>query len=82
MVVVRILRSIPPNGVLGGLVHNDVFVLRRTSSVDTSHNVHGSEFSYLSFLVSGKVRPCLFVEENLISRVVEDLLDPLDSVLA
>ena len=82
MVVVRILWSVPPYGVLRGLVHNDVLVLRRTSGVDTGHNVDGTEFGLLTFLITGKLRSCLFVEENFVRWVVKDFFYTFNSILA
>ena len=82
MVVVRILRSVPPYGVLRGLVHNDVLVLRGTSGVDTSHNVDCTELGLLTFLITGKLRSCLLIEENFIRWVVKDFFYTFNSILA
>ena len=82
VVVVRVLRGVPPNSVLGVLVHNDVLVLRRTSGVDAGHHVDGSELGHVTFLIALKLRLCLLVVENFVSRIVKDFLHALDSVLA
>ena len=82
MVVVRILRSVPPYGVLRSLVHNDVLVLRRTSGVDTCHDVDCTELGLLTFLITGEFRSCLLIEENFIRWVVKDFFYTFNSILA
>ena len=82
MVVVGIFGGVPPDGVLGVLVHDNVLVLGRTAGEYTSHDVDRAEFGNLSLLKAGQAGLGLFVVENLIGGVVEDFLDPLDTVLA
>ena len=62
MVVVWILRCIPPYCVLRILVHNDIFIFRRTSSVDTCLNVNCTKLCLLTNLVTLKAGFCLFLE--------------------
>ena len=82
MVVVGIFGGVPPDGVLGVLVHDTVLVLGGAAGENTSHYVDCAKFGNLSLLKAGQAGLGLFVVENLIGGVVEDFLDPLDTVLA
>ena len=82
VVVVGIFRSVPPYGVLGVLVHDDVLVLGGTSGEHASHNVDCAKFGNLSLLVAGEFGLGLLVVENFIGRIVKDFLYFLDTVLA
>ena len=73
MVVILVLLTGPPYGVLGVLIHYNVLVLRRTSGIDTGHDVDSTKFGYLTFFVALKARLGLFVEKNFVRRVVEYL---------
>ena len=52
LVVVLELIGCPPNSVLRGVVHNDELILRRTSGVDTGHNVNCAELGELTLLIA------------------------------
>ncbi len=82
VVVVRILRSVPPYGVLGVLVHHNVLVLRRTSGIDAGHYIDRAELGHLTFVVTFKLRLGLFVVENLVGGVVKDFRGSFNTVLA
>ena len=72
VVVVRVLRGVPPNSLLGVLVHNDVLVLRRTSGVDTGHYVNCTELSLLTLLVALEGRVDLSLVKFFVGRIVCD----------
>ena len=54
VVVVLILGCRPPNGILGILVHHDVFVFGRAAGVDTGHHVDGIQFGQLAFVIASQ----------------------------
>ncbi len=70
VVVVLVALGGPPNGVLRVLVHDDVFVLRRTAGIDTGHHVNGVELGVLTLLVAGQLRLGLLLKEVLVGRIV------------
>ena len=73
LVIVLELIAGPPNGVLRGLIHNDELILRRTSGVDTGHNVYCAKLGELSLLISLKGGIGLCCKELLIGGVVNNL---------
>ena len=81
VVVVLVALGGPPNGVLRVLVHNDVFVLRRTAGVDTGHYVNRIELSVLTFGITGQLRLGLLCEQILVGRVVGDHCCALNTIL-
>ena len=81
MVIIRILRGIPPYSVLGLCVLDDVLVFRRTSGEDTSLDVNRAKFTLHAFLKTGKSRLGLLLKEQLVGRVVNNLLDILNAIL-
>ena len=82
LVVVLVFVACPPHSVLRCSVHNDEFVLRRATGVDTCHHVYSTKLSYLAFLITGEFRICLIDEELLIRRVVNDLRSSLNAILS
>ena len=70
MVVVFVLVRSPPNGVFRVFVHDDIFILGRTSGVDAGHDVNGIKFSELTFIVAGERRIHLHFEQFLIRGIV------------
>ena len=62
MVIVLVLIGCPPNCVLGVLIHNDVFIFRRTSCVDTCHYIDSTKLADLTFLKALKLRFGLFLK--------------------
>ena len=68
--------------ILAGFVHYKEFIFRRTSGIDTSHYVHSTKFSYLTFFEAFQTRFGLFSEQYIIRRVVDDFLHVFDTVLA
>ena len=82
VVVVGILRSCPPDGVLGVCIHNDVLVLGGTAGVDTSHYVYGIELCESSYIVAGEAFLHFFFEEEFVRRIVDDLGSAGDTILS
>ena len=62
MVIVLVLIGCPPNCVLGVLIHNDIFVFRGTSCVDTCHYIDSTKLTDLTLLKSFKLRFGLFLK--------------------
>ena len=81
VVVVRIIRGVPPHGVLGVLVHHDVLVLGGASGIDAGHYVDGAELGHLTFVIALETGLGLLVVEDFVGRVVEDLGDTFDAIL-
>ena len=82
MVVVFIFICCPPYSVFGILIFYDKFVFRRTTCVDTSHNVDSTQFTFLAFFKAFQSRFCLFFEQHLIRWIVHDLSSSSDAILA
>ena len=82
MVVVGVLRGVPPYGVLGVLVHYDVFVLGRTAGVDAGHYVDCTKLGHLTFVVAFEFGPGLLVVEDFVGGIVKNLSGSLDPILA
>ena len=49
MVIILIFVRCPPYGVFRILIHYDIFVFRRTSGINTCHNVNSAKLADLSF---------------------------------
>ena len=81
VVVVRIFRCIPPYGILGILVHDNVLVLRGTSCVDTCHDVDSTQFRQLTLFIAGQFGLHFLFEKKLVGRIVDDFLCSGNSVL-
>ena len=81
MVIIRILLGVPPNRVLGLLIHDDVLVLRGTAREFTRLHIDSTELGNLANLIARQTRFRLFLEEHLIGRIVEDFLDTSDAIL-
>ena len=79
VVVVLVLGGGPPDGVLGVLVHDNVFVFGRAAGVDTGHDVHSVELGELAFIEAGEGGVGLEFEEIFVRRVVVDGLDIHDT---
>ena len=62
MVVVLVFIRSPPNCIFGVLIHNDEFIFRRTSCIDTCHNVNSAKFCFLSYFEAFKTCFSLFLE--------------------
>ena len=62
MVIVCIFIRCPPYCVFGILIHNNVLVFRRTSGINTCHNVYCTKLCFLSYFISLKPSFCLFLE--------------------
>lgn len=52
VIIILIGIGSPPNGVFRVFVHDDVFVLRRTASVNAGHHVDGIEFGQHAFVIT------------------------------
>ena len=55
MVVIGIFGSVPPNSVLGLVIHNDELIFGRTSGINTCHNVNSAKLGELTLVITGKV---------------------------
>ncbi len=82
VVVVGILRSGPPDGVLGVLVHYYVFILGGSAGVDTCHYVDSVQLCELSYIVACEAFLHFFLEEELVGGVVDYLGCAVDPVFA
>ena len=74
VVVIGILRSVPPNSIFGVGIHYDVFVFGRASGIDACHYVDCIELGELAFVVAGEGGVHLHLEQLLIRGVVMDFL--------
>ena len=81
LVIVSELLGGPPNGVLGGLIHNDELVFGGTAGVDTGHNVDGAQLSQLTLVIAFQGGIHLSLEQLLVRRVVDDLGSTGDAIL-
>ena len=81
VVVVLVLVRSPPNGVLGVFVHDDVLILGGTASVNTSHNVDSTQLADLTLFVAYQFGLGLFLEQQLVGRIVHDLSRAGDAIL-
>ena len=81
VVVVGILGCCPPDSVLGVLVHDDIFVFRRTAGEDTGHDVDCVELCELAFLIAFKRRIHLSFKQSFIAGIVDDLSCTCNTVL-
>ena len=68
MVIVLVLLCCPPYSVLRVLVHHDVLVLRRTTGVDTCHNVNCTKLCLLTYFEALETCLCLLFEQLLVRR--------------
>ena len=82
VVVVGIVGSCPPYGVLGVLVHDNVFVLGRTAGENTGHNVNCIELCELAFLKAFERRIHLSFEQLFKTGVMNDLNCIGDTILS
>ena len=82
MVIILVLIRSPPYSVLRLVIHNDEFVFRRTTGVDTCHNVHCTKLTNLAFFIACQLRFCLFFKKYLIRRVVNNLSSSGNAILA
>ena len=82
MVVVVIGLAVPPNRVMRRLVIDDEFVFRGTAREDTGLDIDGAQLRNLALLVARQAIFHLFLEENLVRRIVENLRDTSDAILA
>ena len=81
VVVIGILGSCPPNGVLGVLIHDDIFVFRRTAGENTGHNVNCVKLGQLAFLIALEAGIHLSFEQLFITGIMNDLSCSGDTVL-
>ena len=81
VVIILILRCCPPYCILRILIHNDEFILRRTTCVNTCHYVNSAKLCYLSLFITSECLLGLFFEELLIRRVVNDLCCSCNAIL-
>ena len=63
MVIVLVLIRGPPYSVLRVLVHNDVLILRRTASIDTSLYINSTQLSLFAYLVALETSLSLFLKQ-------------------
>ena len=75
MVIVLVFVRSPPDGVFGIIVYDDEFVFRRTTRVNTRHNVDGAEFADLTFFITFERRICFGFEKLFIRRIVNNFLN-------
>ena len=73
MVVVLIALGGPPDGILGGLVHDNILVLGRTAGEDAGHDVDRIKLSQLPFFVAGERGIHFFLKQELIGGIADDL---------
>ncbi len=81
MVIVVVVLTVPPYGILGLLVHHNVLVFGRASGVYAGHYIESTELSLLSFLVTVEFGTGFLIEQHLVGGIVNNLLDVLDAVL-
>ena len=81
VVVVLIALGGPPDGVLGGLVHDDIFVFGGTAGEDAGHNVDRVELGEHALLIPGERGIHLSLEQILIRGIVHDFRRAGDAVL-
>ena len=81
MVVIRVFRGVPPDGVFGVLVHDDIFVLRRTSGVNAGHDIDSAEFSQLTLFVTGQFGLHFFFVKHFVRRIVNNFRGSGNSIL-
>ena len=80
MVVILVTLSGPPHGVLGVLIHDDVFVFRGAASIDTSHDVDGTELRQNALVEPFKRGIHLILKQLFIAWIVDDLLSTCNTV--
>ena len=81
MVIILVLIGCPPNGVLGILIHDDVFVLGGTTGKFSGHDIDGTKLADLALLIPGKTRLCLLLEQLFIGRIIDNFRSAGNSVL-
>ena len=81
VVVVLVFFRSPPYSVLRVFVENDELVLRRTTSVNTSHHIYSTEFGCLTFFITFKGSLSFFFEKLFVRRVVHDFSSAENTVL-
>ena len=86
LIVIFELGSCPPDrgflSFFGRVVVNDKFVFRAASSIDSRHNVQGTELGFLRHVVARQPRSGFLVKQNFIRGVVDNLFDVGDAVAA
>ena len=81
VVVIGILGSGPPYGVLGVLVHDDEFVFGGTAGVDAGHDVDCAQLGLDALVKAFEVFTHLFLIQELKGRVADDLCCAGDAIL-
>ena len=82
LVIVFIFFRSPPYSVFTCSVFYQEFIFRRTTSVDTSHYVYCTQFSFLTFFEAFQTSFCFFCEQNFVRRIVYDFYGSSDTVLS
>ena len=75
MVIVLVFIRSPPDGIFGIFVYDDEFVFRRTTRVNTRHNVDGAEFADLTFFIAFERRIRFGFEKLFIRRIMNNFFN-------
>ena len=73
VVVVGVLRSVPPQGVVRSLIINDELILRRTARVNASHYVYSTEFCLMTYFEALEACFRFLFKQLFVRRIVNDL---------
>ena len=81
MVIVGILGSCPPNGVLRSVIHDDELIFGGSSGVDTGHDVDGVQLGELTLIKAGQRGIHLVLEKLFVRGIINNLLYAVDTIL-
>ena len=81
VVIVMVFLRIPPYCIVRVLIINDELILRRTTSVDTSHYVYCTKLSLLTSFIALKTLFCFLIEQYFVRRIVQYFCCTCNTVL-
>ena len=82
MVIILVFIGCPPYSVLGVFVHDNKFVFRGTSCVNTCHYIYCTQFTDLAFVEPFQICFCFFFKQILVGRIVHNLCSSRNTILA
>ena len=73
VVVIFVTFGGPPYGVLGGLVHDDVFILGGAAGINSGHDIDGTELGQHALVITLKRGIHFILKELLVPGVINNL---------
>jgi len=81
MIIILVFIRCPPYSVLGILIHNDELIFRRTTCVNTCHNIDSAKVTFLTLFIAFKARIHFFLVQIFIRRIMHNFCSSSNTIL-